>query len=519
MHLVALAWIYVVLMMALAEALSRRRHACSARSSPSCSTALLPLSIVLYVMAHADAPQRARRAPQRAAAPRQRRIQTAAASRPVTPSRRNEKNRDASSTVHQSPPLTRAHARRAPGGRAPAAAGWPASAARRPRGARHEALRVRAVRRLAEGLQHVGADLEAAAARCTAPSQAATSPRRAARRLAQRRAARPRPRRRPGRASRHARRPRRGRRARPAAPAGSRRPARCRRRRARRSTRHRPAAARPSAASARGHARPRVPCTWRSHTGCAPQARGEAAPVLGHRRAHRRRPAMPRFRLSQGAALTPPARVLISAPTRRRHRPVRPQQPAAQRGAAQNASGQASGRVFSKASSCMQASNTRITCGTWSSAALEALGIEDLRHQHAVGQRRRVAVAEARRLRRASCRSTASRPVSTQWRYQRFLSSSDTFSRLHQVAQHAQVVQRVDLAGDVQRQRAHARAAQRVGRQQRRLGMGLVEVLDDRQRLREHVLAVAQQRHQPRRPTARHRTRRTARSCARCTGL
>ena len=50
----------------------------------------------------------------------------------------------------------------------------------------------------------------------------------------------------------------------------------------------------------------------------------------------------------------------------RRQRPTAASSMPAAAAAAQKASGQASGRVFSKASSCMQASNTRITCGTWS---------------------------------------------------------------------------------------------------------------------------------------------------------
>jgi hypothetical protein len=48
--------------------------------------------------------------------------------------------------------------------------------------------------------------------------------------------------------------------------------------------------------------------------------------------------------------------------------------------------------------------------------------------------------------------------------------------------------------------RTRARPARR--RQQRRLGVGLVEVFDDGQRLRQHLLAVAQQRHQPAADTA-----------------
>ncbi len=98
------------------------------------------------------------------------------------------------------------------------------------------------------------------------------------------------------------------------------------------------------------HARPAAVHLAQPH-GRAPGPR--SAPVLGHgQRLVADRP--PRFRLSQGARLTPPARVLISAPTRggagHRGRSSRLQRPPAQA-----ASGQASGRVFSKASSFMQA--------------------------------------------------------------------------------------------------------------------------------------------------------------------
>ena len=179
------------------------------------------------------------------------------------------------------------------------------------------------------------------------------------------RPARPPARRRPGRASRHGPPPPRGPPARPAAPAGSRPPARCRRRRADRSTRRRPAAARPRPAPGWPHdAACRAPGA--ATRGCAPVRATKRAPVLGHRGrivADRQ----PRFRLSQGAWLTPPVRVLISAPTRSATVPLRPQQQSGERGQPlQNASGQASGRVFSNASSFMQASKTRITCGTWS---------------------------------------------------------------------------------------------------------------------------------------------------------
>ena len=71
----------------------------------------------------------------------------------------------------------------------------------------------------------------------------------------------------------------------------------------------------------------------------------------------------------------------------------------------------------------------------------------------------------------------------------------------------------MDLAGDVERDRAHAGAAERVGGQQRRLGDGLVEVLDDRERLRDRRRRAAlgvvddERRHQLRRRDGAKRRR------------
>ena len=65
-----------------------------------------------------------------------------------------------------------------------------------------------------------------------------------------------------------------------------------------------------------------------------------------------------------------------------------------------------------------------------------------------------------------------------------------------EVLQHAQVVERVDVAGDQLRQRAHALAIARGSRQQRRIGPHFVEVFEDRQRLPQHAVAMLQHRHQ-----------------------
>ena len=66
-------------------------------------------------------------------------------------------------------------------------------------------------------------------------------------------------------------------------------------------------------------------------------------------------------------------------------------------------------------------------------------------------------------------------------------SSSSAPSVLSQILQHPQIVQRMDVAGDGIGDLAHARAAERVRRQQRRFGHDLVEIFDDRQRLADGV--------------------------------
>ena len=69
---------------------------------------------------------------------------------------------------------------------------------------------------------------------------------------------------------------------------------------------------------------------------------------------------------------------------------------------------------------------------------------------------------------------------------------------LDQVFQHAQIVQRMDFAGDGLGQRAHPGPAQRVGRQQAGLGLEFVQVFDDGHGLRQPRAVVGdQQRHQP----------------------
>src|SRR4249919_1763317 len=65
-----------------------------------------------------------------------------------------------------------------------------------------------------------------------------------------------------------------------------------------------------------------------------------------------------------------------------------------------------------------------------------------------------------------------------------------------EVLQHAQVVERVHVAGDHLRERTHALAVARGGGQQRGRGPHFIEVFEDRHRLPHHALAVFEHRHQ-----------------------
>ena len=359
MYLVAIAWIYVVLMMAVAEALSSQGTVLGAVIT-FVLYGVLPLSVVLYIMGAPGAP---------AGAPRPREAggisarQTAAAQRPVTPSRRNEKNRDASSTVQAPAPADGVHAGARPDGRAPAAAGRPASAASRRRAAgstkRAASAAPGSARRPAARRRRP----RSGAGRCTGPSQAThvaaarpPAPAHSAATVA---------------SSTPAASPRQ-----PACAAATARPSRSAISTGRQSATSTVQATPGSvvqAASAGGSgaarrarrpaARTRAPCTCRSQTGRAPSAAAKRAPVLGHRR---------RVVADRAAEVQAGPRRRADAPGAlahrrahaRRRRPVGAQQRQARR---HSASGQASGRVRSKASSFMQASKTRMTCGTWSS--------------------------------------------------------------------------------------------------------------------------------------------------------
>jgi hypothetical protein len=80
--------------------------------------------------------------------------------------------------------------------------------------------------------------------------------------------------------------------------------------------------------------------------------------------------------------------------------------------------------------------------------------------------------------------------------------------RARHVLEHAQVVQRMDVTGDGQGELPNPGAIGRRGaRQQRRFGESLVEVFDDRQRLREVFAIVLEHRHELRRVGAREGVR------------
>ena len=132
--------------------------------------------------------------------------------------------------------------------------------------------------------------------------------------------------------------------------------------------------------------------------------------------------------------------------------------------------------------------------GKRSEIRFEPPGVEHLRHEADVGKRH--CVAEQWRLPREYSRACLPVPEALR-------SSGDTrCSRLRrpaeapaQIIQHAQIVQRMDIAGDRERHRTHART--RVGsRQERRRRVLFIEVLDDRERLRQHCAVVVERRDQ-----------------------
>ena len=63
-----------------------------------------------------------------------------------------------------------------------------------------------------------------------------------------------------------------------------------------------------------------------------------------------------------------------------------------------------------------------------------------------------------------------------------------------QPRQHFQILHRVDIAGDRLREGAHLGAAQRILRQQGRLGLGFLQPFDDGERLGQHRAGIVLQR-------------------------
>jgi hypothetical protein len=221
----------------------------------------------------------------------------------------------------------------------------------------------------------------------------------------------------PARASRRARQPPRGHRAASSTGRQSATP-RCRPGHARWSRRHR-RALRDDPASAACSRSTRTPCTWRSHTGRAPSAAAKAC-RLAATASGASPTAAPRLKLSKGALLRRPG--ACSWP--RQRRPVR--RPGQRGSSITRRPGSVSGRRSRRpAAPCRP--RTHASPAARGRAGSRSARVEDLRHQ-AASARVGSSPWQKRPGRAASWRSTTSSPVSTQCRYQRFLSSSDTLS-------------------------------------------------------------------------------------------
>ena len=133
-----------------------------------------------------------------------------------------------------------------------------------------------------------------------------------------------------------------------------------------------------------------------------------------------------------------------------------------------SASGWFSGRALSKAGSFRQAASTAAIFGYLRHVDLEAPRVEHLRHEAKVGDRdvraERVGAGPDQRLDRVEA---LHHPVPIPVVDRRLI----VLQRAFEVVQRDQIVQRMDVAGDDLRHRAHLRALDRVGRQQRRLGL------------------------------------------------
>ena len=110
--------------------------------------------------------------------------------------------------------------------------------------------------------------------------------------------------------------------------------------------------------------------------------------------------------------------------------------------------------------------NYSLQLGYMIKPAVEAAGVKDLRHQDHIGHRDRVtehvtAAATFRQHTRLECRESLLYPVPVPGVFL-------VFARLqlpHQIAQHSQVVEGMNFAGNRQRKRAHVGARHRLGRQ------------------------------------------------------
>src|SRR5919198_6482489 len=115
--------------------------------------------------------------------------------------------------------------------------------------------------------------------------------------------------------------------------------------------------------------------------------------------------------------------------------------------------------------------------------AVIALRIEDLRHQAAVGHGGRIAVAEPSRAGPRKIGLQLGEPVGDPVPVPVVDLLLRLAERALQMLQHAQIVERMDLAGDEVGERAHARACDRLARQERWYRMPFLQPLDDGERL------------------------------------
>mmetsp|Transcript_21958 Transcript_21958/g.86125 ORF Transcript_21958/g.86125 Transcript_21958/m.86125 type:complete len:369 (-) Transcript_21958:4452-5558(-) len=128
--------------------------------------------------------------------------------------------------------------------------------------------------------------------------------------------------------------------------------------------------------------------------------------------------------------------------------------------------------------------------------AVEALGVVDLGHEQAVGQARCVAEAEAARGRGQTLLDDGQAGGDPM-----VVPAVHLLLRMAevvlQIAQHAQIVQRMDVTADVLGQRPHLGPGDRILRQQRRLGLHLVQILEDSHGLAQPAAVIQHQgRHQ-----------------------